>query len=440
MTTIAKTVARLKDSLPDLIAPRIIKPLLAGLTQKRRQRILTPILIVQLMVLRVLHGNTAYSHLPHLAGVAFTPSAFCQALGRLPLELLESLLALVGATVDQVAPGAAQLFAGHRVLLTDAMCVSMPDTQSLRERFGYPAGQKPGLGFPIAKLLLLLDTSTGLIRRVLINPYRTHDASKASCLHPDLHAGDILLGDRAYCSFAHLALLMKQACHGLFRAHQRVVWNFKRELKNAGLQGRIIRSLGRCDRLIVYRKPPQRPEWMSEEIYAGLPGEITVRELKYQVRERGFRSRWIMLVTTLVDPDKYTHAELARLYGIRWTIETQFRHLKCTLKMAELKGKTPAVIEREILAYVLVYNLVSQEMQRVAKERHVEPAQISFIDTARWMMAGMQSEAPIMINPKRARRFEPRVCKRRTVSYPYMTQPRAILREQLLTEPKRRGA
>ena len=433
MTTIAAELRRLKTSLPDLIAPALIDRCLQRLPHRFRKRILTPVVIIQLLVLRVLEANTAYAHLPHLARIPFTPSAFCQALARLPLELLQALLTAVGTQVDQSPPAAQDLFAGrHRVLLVDGLCLSMPDTPTLAAHFGYPAGQKTGLGFPVAKLLMLVDLSTGLIRRVLINPYRTHESSQASRLHPELQSGDILVGDRGFCSFVHLALLLGRTCHGVFRAHQRLLWNFAKELKNQGMQIRILRSLGRNDRLIIYRKPQQRPLWISAEDYAQLPEQITVRELRYRVTRKGFRSRTVMLVTTLVDPLTYSRNELARLYGLRWQIETQFRHLKSTLNMAVLKGKSVGVIEREILAYVLVYNLVAREVRRGARTQDVAPERISFIDAVRWFISGMRAGVPLRINPLRSGRSEPRVRKRRSVNYPYMTRPRDVLRQELM--------
>lgn len=437
MTTITAQLRRLKTCLPDLITPAVIERCVQSLPQRFRKRILTPVVVIQLLVLRILEANTAYAHLPHLACIAFTPSAFCQALARLPLELLQSLLTVVGAQVDQSPPAAEDLFAGrHRVLLVDGLCVSMPDTPRLAAHFGYPAGQKTGLGFPVAKLLMLVDLSTGLIRRVLINPYRTHESSQASKLHPELHSGDILVGDRGFCSFVHLALLLRQACHGVLRAHQRLAWNFAKELKGRGMQTRILRSLGRDDRLIVYRKAKQGPDWISAHDYQQLPEEITVRELRYRVTHKGFRSRSVMLVTTLVDPLAYPKEELAGLYGLRWQIETQFRHLKSTLNMAVLKGKSVGVIEREILAYVLVYNLVAREIRRCARTRNVSPERISFIDAVRWLLSGMCPGVHLRINPRRPGRIEPRVRKRRSTNYPYMTRPRDTLRLELMRNSK----
>ena len=433
MTTIAAELPRLKGRLPDLIAPSFIEPLMAKLPIVFRVRILTPVVVVQLLVLRVLEANTAYAHLPHLANLSFTASSFCQALARLPLELLQSVLAAVAAEVDKNSPAAATRFSGHRVLLADASCLSMPDTPALATHYGYAAGQKPGLGFPVAKLLVLLDLSTGLIRRVLIHPYRTHEVSRTRELHPELKPGDILVGDRAYASYVHLSRLLAQSFHGLFRLHQRLSWTLAGTPgeRRHHLQARIVKTFSRHDRLIVYRKPLTRPVWMSVEEYAAIPGEILVRELRYGVLEKGFRSREVMLVTTLLDLKRYPRRELANLYGLRWRIENQFRHLKSTLKMAVLKGKSVAIIEREILAYVLAYNLIAREIRQAAAVRDVTPERISFLDAVRWMLAGMKAGALLLINPLRPGRIEPRARKRRMINYPYMTRPREVMKREL---------
>jgi hypothetical protein len=439
MTTIASSVRRLKSHLPDLIAPTVIEALLQRLPGTFRHRILTPVLVVQLLVLRILEGNTAYTHLPHLAGIAFTASAFCQALARLSLDLLQALLAEVARQVDRDAPVQAALFGGHRVLVVDAACVSMPDTPALADRYGYGTGQKPGLGFPVAKLLLLLDLSSGLIRKVLIHANRVHEMSQTRRLHPELQPGDILLGDRAFASFVHLAMLMAQSCHGLFRLHQKLSWKRPPHASSKGrprrryrrMQGRVVKSLGHGDRLILYHKPQARPQWLDEAAFAVLPAEILVRELRYAVCEKGFRSRQVMLVTTLLDPRRYPHDELARLYGLRWQIETQFRHLKSTLNMDVLKGQSVAIIEREILGYVLVYNLLAREIRHAAAAGGVTPDRVSFIDAVRWMLAGMNAALRLVLNPRRPGRVEPRVRKRRPVGYPYMTRPRDVLRQEL---------
>jgi hypothetical protein len=172
-----------------------------------RAGLLDPVTTVHLFLLQILHGNTAVNHLPRLAGLSFTDSAYCQARARLPLALFETLLARIA---DRLRPkiDAAGLWLGHRLFQIDGSGVSMPDTVALREHFGQPSNQLPGCGFPVAHLLALFHAGTGMILEVLTGPLCTHDMSGVATLHPRLGAGDVLVGDRGFCSFAHLALLL----------------------------------------------------------------------------------------------------------------------------------------------------------------------------------------------------------------------------------------
>ena len=121
----------------------------------------------------------------------------------------------------------AERWLGHRVFLLDGSSFSMPDTPELQKKFGQPGAQKPGCGFPVAHLLLLFHAGTGLLRQVLAAPLRTHDMSQVASLHPELGEGDVLLGDRAFCSFAHLALIFLRKLQGVFRVHQRQIVDFR---------------------------------------------------------------------------------------------------------------------------------------------------------------------------------------------------------------------
>jgi hypothetical protein len=131
-------------------------------------------------------------------------------------------------------------------------------------------------------------------------------------LHPELREGDVVIGDTAFASYAHLALLCRAKLHGVFRAHQRVLVSFRKDRKLVGKQpkgtkaeratGRLVRKLGKYDQLVEYDKPKQRPDWMSEEEYAALPNHIVVREIRFWTKLRGGRTRRITLVTTLLVP------------------------------------------------------------------------------------------------------------------------------------------
>ncbi|MEO8165055.1 MAG: transposase [Betaproteobacteria bacterium] len=167
---------------------------------------LNPIVTVQVFFLQILHGNTACTHLPHLANLCFTAAAYCKARMRLKLKVLERLLQ---RSVEQLHkdPFDTSRWLGHRVFFVDGSSFSMPDTPELQEHFGQPSGQRAGCGFPKAHGLAMLHAGTGMMTKMLAAPLRTHDLAKTAELHPELQAGDVLVGDRAFCSFAHFALL-----------------------------------------------------------------------------------------------------------------------------------------------------------------------------------------------------------------------------------------
>jgi len=184
-----------------------------------RDRLLTPLVTLRLFVLQVLHGNTSIAHLRQLCGVDFAPSSYCQARQRLPLEVIRGLLATMLRWAGHSADAVGLL--GQRVLICDASSHSTSDTPQLRKRFGLPPGTKPGIGYPVAKVMGLMDAATGLFAALIGVPLFTHDVRHVLQLHPMLRSGDILLGDRAYCTYAHLALLQLQGVFGCFRLHQR---------------------------------------------------------------------------------------------------------------------------------------------------------------------------------------------------------------------------
>ena len=175
---------------------------------------------------------------------------------------------------------------------------------------------------------------------------------------------------------------------------------------------------------------------MTAEQYAALPDSIVVRELRYAVGRPGCRTRVVTPVTTLLDPEAYPAAELARLYGLRWGVETDLRHLKQTMKMEILHCQTVAGVEKELAVFALAYNLVRRVMEEAGRRQGVAPNRISFVDALRWLReARPGDELPaLVVNPDRPGRVQPRVRKRRPKQYPLMTRPRAQLCQALLKQ------
>ena len=291
--------------------------------------LLTPAAIIHWFLVQILHGNTALTHVSLLAGRAFTASAFCQARARLPLAVFQTVLremvkALVSAT-ETVGR-----WRGHRTFLVDGSSFSMPDTAVLQAHFGQPGNQAKGCGFPVAHILALFHAGTGLLLEVFAAPLRSHDMAGIAGILPLLAAGDLLLADRGFCSFAHLAMLMSKGVHAVFRLHQMQIVDFtpgraharpgqKRAPKGMP-RSRWVSACGLMDQVVEYFKPVRRPKWMSEDEYKALPESIMVRELRYRIMAPGFRTREVTLVTTLLDAEAYPADELAELYGTRWRV------------------------------------------------------------------------------------------------------------------------
>ena len=323
----------------------------------------------------------------------------------------------------------------------------MPDEPELAAHFGYPTGQRPGCGFPVAKMLALFHVGTGMLLRMTLTAFGAHDMSGAGAISEDLEPGDVLLGDRGFCSYAHFAILRARGVFGVFRMHQAQIVDFTPGRPTARRKGpyprpqglpssRWVMAHGPQDQVVAWVKPKHRPRWMTQEEFAALPEEMLVRELRYKVTVPGFRVREVTLATTLLDAAAYPAEELADLYYKRWRVEVNLKHMKITMKMDILKCKTVDGVRKEVAMYAIAYNLVRSAMLESAELQSVDPDRISLVDTIRWLTAPAgESDTPILVvNPPRPGRFEPRVRKRRPKQYPLMTKPRKEYRKELLTK------
>jgi hypothetical protein len=413
---------------------------------KWRERKLDPVTTVRLFVLQILCGNAACNKVPRLARHKVTGAAYGEARGRLPLKALETLLTRATSKMADCLRDSG-LWLGHRLFIVDGSSFSMPDTKELQEHFGQSGAQVKGCGFPIARWLALVHYGSGLFQKVLTAPLRMHDMSRVTQLHPELQAGDVLLGDCAFCSFPHLALLISAGIHGILRAHQKRIVDFTSGRAHVGRKGnqgargakplsRWISTLGPMDQIVEWFRPVTCPEWLPPETFAQLPATLRVRELRYKIARPGYRVREVTLVTTLLDAQRYTAADLAEAYGLRWTIETNFAHIKTTMKMDVLRCQTVRGVLKELTMFLLVYNLVRMVMLQAARRQEVPVDRISFVDALRWLAtAEPGDELPkLVINRLRRGRAEPRVRKRRPKAYKLMTRPREELRNALLRE------
>jgi Transposase DDE domain len=433
---------RLRQDQSAQLAPEAIRDACRQEKYTWRRRLLDPVTIIYLFLLQILHGNTACRHVVHFGCWTFTDSAYCQARKRLPLRVYHRLLEQTAAAARQATAAECRWF-GHRVWVVDGSSFSMPDTPELQAGFGQPPNQKPGCGFPVARWLALFDVGTGMLLRSSTAPLRSHEMSRCSAISDDLEPGDIVMGDRGFCSYPHLAILIGRGLHGLFRVHQKQIVDFTpgrprattREFDGAaGLpHSRWVRAQGDSDQVVIWYKPRSKPVWMSREEYAALPAEIAVRELRYRVESPGFRTGEVTVVTTVLDAAAYPAEAVAGLYFRRWLVEINFKHIKITMKMDILNCKTVEGVLKELAMFALVYNLVRSVTTESARARGGAPERVSVVDAIRWLIGteGNGDVTVLVVNPVRTGRVEPRVVKRRPKQYLRMTEPRADLRKKL---------
>jgi hypothetical protein len=364
-------------------------------------------------------------------------SAYCQARARLSIKTLQITFAQTLTNLEeQIQPE--HLWQNRRVRVVDSTSASMPDTAKNQAAYPQPSRQKPGCGFPVVKIGALFSLATGAMLTFALFRLGVHDSLVLRCLWEHLTAGDVILGDRAFCSFLAIYRLQQQGVDVVFRLHQARLVDFRKGTR-----------LGKNDHLITWKKPRQPPPTMSPEDFASLPPEILLREVRFSIPIRGFRTTVVTLVTTLLDPMAYPPEALAQLFRLRWKIELSFRDLKTTLGMEVLSCLSPAMIQKEIFMFFIAHNLVRQLMWQAAATHRLHIAELSFkgtldsIQSWTWtFFATRPHSRPSRVRfrlllqiiahdrlPDRPNRTEPRVLKRRLKPFQLLTKPRHLMKE-----------
>jgi hypothetical protein len=358
--------------------------------------------------------------------------AYCQARARLPEEFVAGLARRTGAELDRHSQH--WQWQGRRVLIFDGSTVSMPDTAANQAEYPQHPQQKPGIGFPLARIAVVFSLACGSVLDLAFCRYEGKGQSELGLLRKLwqlLKPGDLLLTDRYLCSCSEWLVLASRGIDCVARLHAHRTCDFRRG-----------RRLGRGDHLVEWHKP-RRPEWMDEATYRALPEALLVRELRVTLTQTGFRSRQLIVATTLLD--QYSADELARLYRARWNAELDLRTLKTTMQMDVLRGRSPDIVRKEVWAHLLAYNLIRTLMAEAALEHHVLPRTISFKGALQTLNA-FESLFHASGDPRQHRqrclaaivqhvvadrpdRYEPRHRKRRPKPYPLMTRPRHELKK-----------
>jgi hypothetical protein len=358
-------------------------------------------------------------------------SSYCEARQRLPEEVIWDLARRSGQSIHDRAD-TRWLFVGRPVKLLDGSTVIMPDTEANQAEYPQSRSQKPGLGFPIARILVIISLAVGTVLDAAMGPYRGKQSSELGLyrqINGQLQPGDIALADRLFCNYWVIADSQRRGVDVVFRLHQARKFDFRRG-----------RRLGRNDHIVTWQKP-DRPDWMSREEYIAMPKELRIREIRVRIKDRTKRSREIIIATTLLDDLKYSACALGDLFKQRWHAELDIRSLKTTMKMEMLRTKTPDMVRKEVGMHLLAYNLIRGVMAEAARGSVMQPRELSFNGARQTIRA---FEETYLYEPKqiaadfprlldligqkrvgdRPDRYEPRGIKRRPKPYRLLTMPR----------------
>jgi len=377
--------------------------------------------VARLAAWRLAQGRRACS--PETGG-------YCTARSHLPENACRELVRRTGRAAEAAAP-AAWLWHGRRVRVVDGSTITMADTAQNQAAYPQAKTQRRGCGFPIARIAVVFSLSVGTVLEAAIGPYkgkRTGENTLFRTLQADLNPRDVVVADRYFSGWFDIVLLAERGVDVVLHKHQKRPTDF-----------RGGRRLGREDQVVRWPKPP-RPAWMSRRDYAALPDELEIRELRVRVKQRGFRVRSLVVVTTLSDDERYPLDEIAALYRRRWQGELHLRSLKSVLQMDRLRSKTPERVRNEYYLHLLGYNLIRRVMTEAALEAGVEPRQLSFkgalqtlanflplaasaVSLEAWYRGLLAAIAAHVVG-NRPDRVEPRLVKRRPKPYKLLQRPR----------------
>lgn len=417
--------------------------MVSGLVEPYRERIYPPLETLRLFVGQVLSADGACQDVvgrrlsERLAqgqsASALNTGSYCDARSRLPVTLPIRLGATLGERLESMAPSRWR-WQGRSVKLFDGTVVSMPDTPGNQRAYPQSREQKPGLGFPMARIGALVGLASGAVlghQVAACEGKGTGEQSLMENLLDPLHAGDVVLADALLATWWIIEGASRRGADVVMAQQGRRITDFTRGQR-----------LGKKDHIVQWPRPP-KPKTMSAQDYARYPTFLAMREVEVEGR---------ILVTTLLDPQFASAHALCALYKMRWNIEVDFRTIKSTLEMDVLRCKSPPMVEKEIAVYFLAYNLVRWAMAKAASLADVLPRVLSFTgakrlltafadqlrrtagDQIRTLIATVLASIALLKLPHRPDRIEPRAKKRRPKNLPLLTVPRQVARDWILAQ------
>jgi hypothetical protein len=437
----------------DILSVEIVSRALMAIKLLWRDRIYSPLVTLWVFLGQVLSADSCCRAavarlLAHRLAQGQSPcspqtGAYCQARKRLPEQLFSEVARQTGRTLDDnVEPH--WLWKRRRVYVYDGSSVSMPDTPQNQSEYPQPVCQKPGLGFPLARIAAVFSLACGAVLDLGICRYAGKGQSELGMLRTLWDAfrpGDVLLADRLMCAWTEMVMLKRRGIDSVCRLTSHRSADFRRG-----------KRLGEGDHIVKWSKPT-KPRSIDRQTYDSLPEFLMIREVRVRVEQPGFRTRAIVVATTLLGAEEISKDDLGQLYRARWNAELDLRSLKETMQMDILRCKTPELVRKEIWAHVLAYNLIRAIMAQAASKHELDPRSISFKGAMQTLAAfqpaialrGQRDSAFRMSLYQqlldavarhrvadRPDRFEPRRRKRRPKPYDRLMKPRCEAKREML--------
>ena len=380
----------------------------------------------------------SYASLKGIKVPSSSTASYCTARKKLDEQILTDIFQYT--TVQGDRPTKTGLLSNRRVIVVDGTGLSMPDTLENQAVWPQSAAQKPGCGFPSARVCACFSLESGSLLSYEIGNKKNHELPLLRQQWKTFRSGDIFLGDKGFCSYYDTAKLQEQGVDSVITLARRKPVS----------RSKCQKILGPNDLLIKWDRPKYTPQLSySRETMEQLPEELTLRQIRVVVDQPGFRTKEFYIVTTLLDLTRYPSEEIAGLYLKRWDVELFFRDIKTTMGMDVLRCQTPEMIRKEILMNFIAYNCVRRLMYEAAEKAELHVRKVSFkgcLQAIRsWSpqfnreklskaernrllndLYGAVTGLPLQQRPGRS---EPRCKKRRPKAYQLLTKSRHEMKE-----------
>lgn len=388
--------------------------------------------------MEVIRKLQSYASIKGIKVPSSSTASYCTARKKLSQQMLADILAHTAERLEQIPETG--ILNNRRVIVVDGTGVSMPDTPDNQEVWPQTSSQKPGCGFPTARICACFSLQTGALLSYAVGNKKNHELPLFRQQWKTFNQGDIFLGDKGFCSYFDIANLGEQGVDSVVTLARRTPVNAATSLK----------KLGPDDLLITWKRPVYNVNLSySQQEWTKLPKELILRQIKVTVNNPGFRTQELYIITTLLDDAQYPAQDLADLYFKRWDVELFFRDIKTTMGMDILRCQTPDMIRKEILMHFIAYNCIRRLMYEAAEEADLEVRVVSFkgslqalrnwephLNQAKLSKAECfrlisdlyeaMTNTPIRQRPGRG---EPRCMKRRPKNYQLLTAPRHEMKE-----------